>query len=240
MLIHWFNAIFGHFPGVPSPGTRDYVAFSASFWAALYSGFVYSIFTGLFTGIAILVVQRSLDRRRFVRDLEREVAMFRQDLDSYLDRKGAIVISSAEKAVPVAVGAIADPVNRSPIRLWADNLPKQASLFQALDRFSGARRAFLEVAHQLQETLSNKVRVLNSGRGVNTGFDSDSISYFVGRTYGFERDKVLPWIDIDVPEQEYQSLLRDPELGGLLEPYAASRQTLLRTVEDLRDAATGT
>jgi hypothetical protein len=49
--------------GIPSIGTTEYDSFVASFWSALYSGFIYSIITGILVGLAIWKIQITRDIR---------------------------------------------------------------------------------------------------------------------------------------------------------------------------------
>lgn len=57
--------------GIPVSGTSEATNFWISFWAALYSGAIYSILTGMIVGIAICRIQLGSESRRKKYESER-------------------------------------------------------------------------------------------------------------------------------------------------------------------------
>jgi len=223
-------------PGVPSVHDPNYPVFWMSFWVAVYSGFVYSVFTGVFVGLAMLVVQQRVDKARAQRDMERDVALFREKLLTLFRMPRETVIANPETAVPVPSQAIAQLLEQNPVTVWSKNLPRFRTLFSAIEAFRHSHSIFLASARQIHLALRTAVRRRHSDMGLIEANDPASIGYFTGRCLGFSREDVLPWIDRPIQEAEFVELLSDPKLNGLVQPFADDLMALRRDLDSIQAA----
>ena len=182
-------------PGIPPDGTPEAVAFWASFWPALYSGFGYSIFTGLVVGLVIVSYQRAMERRLARASFAREVSLMRQHLREAVSRPDTFVISSAEASIPPRAEAVMTVIRDLPISLWRDELVGQKTLLNAVHDLQLSHSAFRVAALHLDHLLGQFARRFNATRGAISANDQAAVSYILGSLQGFKSPDILPWID---------------------------------------------
>jgi hypothetical protein len=154
-------------PGVPKVGpNRD--AFMASFWAGLYSGFLYSIFTGFFVGLAVWLVQRHADQGRVRNDLERELIVFRAKLQRSLATPSPVVIGHACASIePQCAVDAARLLEEHPLELWLDNLPGHRPFILQLKTLLSAHADYLTSGRSLELELCNFIRNYHASKEIH-------------------------------------------------------------------------
>lgn len=221
-------------PGIPLPSDPSYSVFWVSFWAALYSGAIYSVITGVVVGIFILLVQKYVENMRDKRDMEREFAVFLQEVRALLIRRGPVTITNPETAAPKPAKEVQDYLVQRPIDVYRDVLRNKRRFFEALSLFQSVYLNFSSRAYELHNALRGSVRRQNAQRNLIEANDPSRIMYYVGRLLGFEREHILPWADLPVPEAEYEQLSQLPELSSLSVSYVEAWRNLKDATEKLQ------
>lgn len=217
--------------GIPPSGTPASDVFWASFWPALYSGFLYSILTGLTVGIAVLIVQRYAERQLAKRGYMRECSLMQQQLRHSVACPNPFVISNAVASVPRPVEGAIQVLRTCPISLWRHELPEQKFLLDHVHALQASHSAFQSAASTLDHLISQFARSHNAARGAIAANDARLHAFVFGRLCGFERTCLLPWIDVSVDalgwlDPAFVEAAADPTIGSAYRAYAESRKKL--------------
>ncbi|HHV17233.1 MAG TPA: hypothetical protein GXX58_11805 [Gelria sp.] len=227
-------------PGIPPSGTPEAVAFSISFWSALYSGAIYSVITGLIVGLLMWFIQVWAEARRLRHDYSREVGILKDKLRAIVDQPDVLSIDSAEQSAPPAAKEVYESLQLSLIEEWAKTLPASQEFTQTLQKFHESYSAFLVNARKLDYYLKQAIRNHNGGQGIITPNDKTNHAYFVGRIHYSSTDALLHWLDrspeaYDRLEETHRILIEDSEVKKSLKPYRKSLSDVTEALRSLRD-----
>ncbi|HWC73518.1 MAG TPA: hypothetical protein VG454_06235 [Gemmatimonadales bacterium] len=230
-------------PGVPSPNTASSDQFQLSFWASLYSGVVYSLLTGIFVGLAVWWVQKSVDELRTRAMYRGELMMFRQQVSSALRKPTLINVSEdAATTEPQAATAVAKLLDERPVPMWQEILAQPAVLFSAFDRLRRAHGAFLDAANNYNLVAERYVRRVHDARRIPVANDATALKYMVGRLQGGSPDEVKPWLagvaNIATLEEDFTAFRSSPAAQPPIRDYLAARDEIMKSLDELRSALT--
>ena len=213
--------------GIPPTGTIEALAFWASFWPALYSGFGYSVLTGLIVGLVVVACQRKLERRAARLSYERDLSIARQRLRDAVACPDTFVIASATASVPPRAEAAMNVIRDLPISLWREELPRRKSLLNAIHDLQKSHSAFRLAALSFDAALTQFARVDNVRRGYATNMDSHLISYVLGSLQGFSPDELIRWINFGL--ERVNGWLEEGRASALADPQMVAAHALYRT-----------
>lgn len=222
--------------GIPPSGTTEFVSFSVSFWAGLYSGAIYSLFTGVLVGFAVWGAQLIADNRREKRTHKEEIELLRQRVKHVNFQDKTFVVTSAELSCPRPSSEIMDILKDVPVDLWKTSSDEDTEFMTELKELRHGYMQFMEDARRLDSILRGFIRRYNDMRGAIAANDPANQGYFIGRTFGFDAPAIMPWLDSgssESLEQSYGDAIKDSSIMNLIEPYKRSRASLNETQEKL-------
>lgn len=232
-----------HFPGIPAYGTPAWSLFSQNFWPALYSGFIYSILTGLIVGFILIISQRIIERRMYyiqtLFDFER---LWRRIL-VLLRRNPRFDFKSANFTIQPAAEELEPILNDIPLILWVQRLPQHRSKIKLLEELHARITEFRTNAQSLDDGLRNFMRNLGLATSAPVSLDNKLISYCVGRMHNRDAKMLLSWLELHVSqeagfESRYQSLAHHPTLPQAVAKYLQSYKDIQETLDKLKAVTT--
>jgi len=222
--------------GIPPSGTTEFASFSVSFWAGLYSGAIYSLFTGVLVGFAVWGAQLVADNRRERRAHEEEIEQLRQRVKHVNFQDKTLVVTSAELSCPRPASDVIKILEGIPIDSWKTSSDDDKGFVKELKDLRHGYMQFMEDARRLDSILRGFIRRYNDMRGAIAANDPANQGYFIGRTFGFDAPAIMPWLDSgssEILEQSYGDAIKDSSIMNLIEPYKRSRASLNETQEKL-------
>jgi len=228
-------------PGIPSDGTPEAVAFWISFWAAMYSGILYSIGTGLFVGLAVWFVQLKVEKQRMRNGFDRELAILKERVRAIIHKEDSLNITNAKRSVPVVAQEIMDLLLNYPVDLWLEMLPKRKNFLILLKNIQQSVSEFEISAEKLDTILGNSIRRYNASIDrtgeLNASID---ISYAIGRIHNSDPDHIIPWINMPLGskeklEERYQIVMDNPDLKESSQRYLDCREQILSWIEAIKN-----
>ena len=105
--------------------------------SSLYPDIISGIVTGLIVGIIIILFQKGFENRLYLKSLQRELALFKENIRFVLDKQVLFYINNIKK-LPEPMDAIASLIRSNPIDLWYEKLAKQRSFLRKIKQFQNA------------------------------------------------------------------------------------------------------
>jgi len=140
LIVVWLgNGDKAQFARVLGFHATDWPAFWLSFWAAAFSGLLYS----LIIGFALWWTQRSSDERRQRRQYAEDVAVFQTRLRAALAYPDLCNINNVRATASRRSLAVATELEDKPIAQWRRQLSRQHDFFDKVARFEGAYFTFI-------------------------------------------------------------------------------------------------
>jgi hypothetical protein len=233
-------AILRHLPGVPGPGDPNYTAFSISFWAAIYSGLIYSVVTGLVVGGVVLWVQRAIDDRRFRHGCERELAGLKERLRMALDHPNPFVLlGDARERIIGSARAVADALSNQPLDMWWEHLPNHRGFLDLLRRHQRAVSSCVTTGDRLDIVLGVIFRRHSAERGAF--LDNQLRGFYLGRLFDMSPEDIVPWLHVNKEElawlqKGYELACKSPDVKRYSEGYLAAVTQVGQSTQALREA----
>lgn len=249
-LLNWLN----HLPDLLS-GASEWlreaagvpVEHAADFQVALYGGLFSALFVALLAGLFVswlagVLVDRSArraDERRAARELEWQLAAFRERLRYALDQPAVLNLDSAVASEPAAAKAAARILADYPIHLWQHTATGDAKDFLgAVLELQAAHSEFVGAAGKFDLAMRMAIRERNAAKDIEAKTDPAFWSFAIGVVNFHQPDRVLPWIEFDHNEVmlAYTGLRQD---NRVLETWPAYRKAAVRVdsaIERLRHA----
>lgn len=212
--------------------------FWTSFWPALGAGVIASLLTGAFVGLALLLIQRHMEGVAARRAYMRELSLMTQQLCDVISRPNPFIITNAVSSTPEPAKAAMQVIQRSPISLWRDQLNEQRALLDALHQLQVAYSDFQSRATTLDFHLNQFTRRFNSARNAIAANDPEVHSFCFGRLCGFQPEKLLPWLDLQLTPPEwlqpaFDEVAADEQIVAAHAAYLQSRQRLEQAFQSL-------
>jgi len=227
-------------PGIPTYGTKAYNSFLISFVSGTYSGFLYSIFTGVIVGVILLIAQWKTDSRIARRGYQREFALLKERIRQIIDYPDEINISSAVESIPPVAIKLGDEIEKFPIDLLMDEFPASNEFIKLLKDVQKTRAEFVVTAAELDNLLSNFVRKFNISREAIYTNDKPLINYIISRLNGVDActaaTTVLPICRVsDKLEQGYLEGLKLDHISNQVKLYLEMRANIFEKVKLIND-----
>lgn len=212
-------------------------SFGVAFWAALLSGLVYSVITGLLVGVVIWRLPLARERRDLRHEAERELEHLKSRIRPLLTKSNAIVIDSAQAAMPRTAGELMDVINDYPVTLWKARNVVPLGWILCIEDLERSYLECLTRATQLDQELSALVRRENARNLLISVSDAPVIRYYVGRMMGFEDEKLIPCLDLSTSHIPswisglHLACTHSEALEQMSLAYLESRKSLLSAIE---------
>lgn len=230
--------------GIPSVGTPDYNSFVTSFWSALYSGFIYSIITGILVGLAIWKIQLSRDRRLKRNENEKELLLLKKNANYILNfSHDVLMIDDVTKCVPNAAIELTELAVKYPYELWPDDLSDDSKIFvKKLDDIKELTLTLKYRATQLHTNLKTSIRRHNALDGMIQPNDNFVYIFFVGKLAGKADEDIKAWmlpnpISLWVIEA-YNRISNEESISVHTQNFSKSLDDLKSNLEDFKSLMT--
>ena len=223
--------------GIPAENTPEYLSFSVSFWAALYSGLIYSLFTGTIVGLVIWTLQIKAEKRAQKQKFEDELKALKENLKQVNFGQNPLIITSATKSIPQGATEIIKLIEGKPIKDWSKELSKHKDFIEQLSNLQKQKLEFDKLAGQLDSQLSQFVRNYNGERNAISANDPAHISHFIGRLHGFRYNQISQWLNSgsqQTLEESWQIAQNETGITSKTTPYLETRRKLTETVESIK------
>ena len=223
--------------GIPPENTPEYVSFLVSFWAALYSGFIYSLFTGITVGLVVWGLQIKAEHRAQNQKFEDDLQILKENLKRVNFDDAIINIINAKRSIPQSVTEIIRLIGEKPVEEWGKKLKKNNDFIKKLSEFKKQKLEFDKLAGQLDDQLGQLIRSYNDRKSVDFVNDSSNVSYFIGRLYGYQYNTMKKWLisgDEQTLEESRLEVLTHPTLSLKAESYLAARNKLVEIVKEIK------
>lgn len=226
--------------GIPPAGTPEFDTFSISFWAALYSGLIYSFFTGIIVGLVVWGLQKHAEKRALCKIYDAELLRLLDNLRRIDYNQDVLKIDNALSSIPDAANEVMRLIDSIPLLDWQKNLPKHKHIIETIINVKKTKDTFTHAAQQLDLRLRQFIRN-HHGTKTHISNDATHISHFIGRTHGRTYAAIAQWLHSGNEETlnaSYEAAQNDPGILETLNPYMESRKSLIHTLHLLRDELT--
>jgi len=236
------SGILPRLPGIRSLTLEEYTEFQTSFLADLYAGIVSGVVTGMIVGLVVLVLEKGFEKRRYTKSLQRELAIFKEELRYNADNTVLFSLHNIT-SLPDAISLVRETLRRNPIDIWHDVLKNERSFIDILKSFQDALHLYSKAAAELDQRLWKAIRRQTQTEGALSVNDPPRYIYFMGRTLGLGDATIAPIMDLGVvkggiiggsAKQSYERLRSDPELQELASGYRSKKEQLELTFQSLR------
>lgn len=223
--------------GIPPENTPEFISFSVSFWAALYSGLIYSLFTGIIVGLVIWAMQIKAEKRFQKQKFEDDLRDLKEKLKQINFGQNPLIITNASTSIPQAATGITRLVDGKPLEEWRKQLKNHGKLIGQLLCLQSQQLEFNRLAERLDEQLRQFVRNYNAKRSAISANDPAHISHFIGRLHGFQYNEINQWLDSgneQTLQESWQNAQNETELISRTRSYLDARQNLVETVKSIQ------
>lgn len=225
--------------GIPETGTPEFTTFSISFWAALYSGLIYSLFTGIIVGFVVWRMQVVAERRAQKNRYEEDLIKLKENLKYVNFDQNVLNITSAKQSIPQTVNEIVKLVIDKPLGEWHQKLSKHNHFIQRLIEIQKQKIEFDRLADQLDFQLVQFIRLHNSSRNAIAVNDPAHHKHFIGRLHNFTIEQIKPYLDsgsLETLEISYSAAKENASVKVAGEAYLLKRQSLIDVIALLKTA----
>jgi hypothetical protein len=223
----------GMLPGVPDPTSEHWSDFSTSFWAATYSGILYSIFTGIIVGLVLWISQTSIEERRLKQQYQAEAFRFYQEAKRIhaqtffltLDNLASMLPGSAKNLVALY------KEHETSVWLWQHAIHGLKPYLSAFEELIEHYQAAIEVGNRLHVAIGNIIRLQNASEHVDRYNDRIAFAYTLGRINMMSDTMIYAALNIhNVPppwlDKAYEAVMSDNDVQSLITEFQSERDTL--------------
>lgn len=224
--------------GIPPINTPDFNTFSISFWAALYSGLIYSLFTGIIVGLVIWSLQRLSEKRLQHQKYEEDFLKVEEKLRHVNFDTDVLTITSAANSVPSAANEILTLFEGSPLNEWRKVLHRYKSIIKRIIDIQRQKNDFDLVAGKLDFHLRQFIRKYHCDKDIDAVNDYSHIAHFIGRIHGRSYAQLKQWLNSGNESslnESYEAAQKCVEIQNRVGPYMEARAQLLKLVKVLKD-----
>ena len=206
--------------------------------SSLYPDIISGIVTGLIVGIIIILFQKGFENRLYLKSLQRELALFKENIRFVLDKQVLFYINNIKK-LPEPMDAIASLIRSNPIDLWYEKLAKQRSFLRKIKQFQNALLNFSKTADEVHIRLKDLIRHYNANHDSISANDINVYVYYIGKLSDYADSEIIPYLDIpkvpDWVKDGFKEISLDEKLNMLSKTYINKKSQVEAEFSSLRD-----
>lgn len=204
ILFFPYHNVFLFWPAIDEFSSLELSSFKVSFYAGLYSGALYSIFTGLIVSGIFFSLQKSFEKNQLREQALIDIAATQEQLKFILAQPQVVQLQEPVFYYP-AMKELLEFISKQPISLWE----KRVKDSEELSFISSYQKCFLEFLTQARifdSYLKRFITVYVSQNSINYGEFNNVYQYFHGRTINVRPEDILNAIGLSTTVTWFEDL----------------------------------
>ena len=206
----------------------------STFVPDIFAGIITGVFTGLVVGGILSWTQSKAIEKQRKWEMENAVSLLKNELEAIVFfNQNTLDVTKASSSAPQATKEVMEIITKHLLHTYEQYITND--FLNCLKKLKIEYAHFQRLSNELDQKMSDFIRVYNAERGAIPSNDDFYRTYFLGRLHDFTEEQIQPWMSphsTNGKEEPYQRFYE--RNTQIIADYLISYEELLNILEQIR------